>query len=368
MRAVSREHLGCVCGLHHVRLRVQVVEVPASHHGRLWTLAGCRVLHDTGLRGDRELTLSVQLRANGGLVVVPYGSAVGLEAPFVLRTFSSVAIEMTQVLVSRRSRSRAWRRPDFSSRAVQHPDGQKWYCVRARVQSTHLPTPCQEVPETCGTLAGAIASGVSRGWLVEGAPCGRLPASANLAVQPSVPDRSTAARRGDDCACANRRRRRKQRGRPARSAVCDWDGNSGGAHLYDLDSRTSVKFLVTTCNPVGCNRIARKSNRMAPNSSQCMLQLTTAQLEHVCVQPEIGQAGLGRRATAASGADVLAQSTFDTFDEATMLLELLPDKPYLLVPSTLAAGTEGTFEVRCALPALLRTVRAHVPSRCALGC
>ena len=71
--------------------------MPAAQHGRLWTLAGCRVVHDTGLCADRELTLSLQLRAGGGLVVIPYGSAPGREAPFVLRTFSSVAIEMTQV-------------------------------------------------------------------------------------------------------------------------------------------------------------------------------------------------------------------------------------------------------------------------------
>ena len=68
-----------------------------------------------------------------------------------------------------------------------------------------------------------------------------------------------------------------------------------------------------------------------------------------CLQPEIGEAGMGRRATIAGAADVLAQSAFDTFQDATLLLELLPDKPYLLVPSTLAPGVEGTFELRCAL-------------------
>lgn len=80
-----------------LRVGFQVVEVPAGHHGRLWTLAGRSVLHDTGLQGARELTLSLQLSPHTGVVVLPYCSAPGCEGPFVLRTFSSVAVEMTQV-------------------------------------------------------------------------------------------------------------------------------------------------------------------------------------------------------------------------------------------------------------------------------
>ena len=79
------------------KIGFQVVEVPARQHGRVWTLAGHNVLHDTGLQGDRELTLSLQLREGFALVVVPYCSKPGVEGAFVLRTFSSVAIEMTQV-------------------------------------------------------------------------------------------------------------------------------------------------------------------------------------------------------------------------------------------------------------------------------
>lgn len=71
-------------------------------------------------------------------------------------------------------------------------------------------------------------------------------------------------------------------------------------------------------------------------------------IDVLCLQPEGGEAGLGRRATTAKAADVLARSSFDTLQEATMLLELLPNKSYLLVPSTVAPGIEGTFELRCA--------------------
>jgi hypothetical protein len=79
-----------------VQFGFQVVELAAGHRDRLWTLAGQNVLHDSGLQAARELTLSVQLSGGSGLLVVPYCSAPGSEGPFVLRTFSSVAIEMTQ--------------------------------------------------------------------------------------------------------------------------------------------------------------------------------------------------------------------------------------------------------------------------------
>jgi hypothetical protein len=84
-----------------IQFGFQVIELPAGHHGRLWTLAGQNILHDSGLQSARELTLSVQLSGNAGIMVVPYCSTPGAEGPFVLRTFSSVAIEMTQVSFSR---------------------------------------------------------------------------------------------------------------------------------------------------------------------------------------------------------------------------------------------------------------------------
>ena len=71
--------------------------MPVGHHGRLWTLSGHRIMHDTGLQTARELTLTLQLKEKSGFVVVPYSAEPGSEAPFVLRTFSSVAVEMTQV-------------------------------------------------------------------------------------------------------------------------------------------------------------------------------------------------------------------------------------------------------------------------------
>lgn len=44
---------------------------------------------------------------------------------------------------------------------------------------------------------------------------------------------------------------------------------------------------------------------------------------------------------------ILVQSDFDRLDEATVLLEMQPEKACLLVPSTLASGVEGGFELRC---------------------
>ena len=67
------------------------------------------------------------------------------------------------------------------------------------------------------------------------------------------------------------------------------------------------------------------------------------------MQPELSDSGLGRRSSADNGSHVLVQSDFDTADEAVLLLELMPDKPYLLVPSTVTAGIEAPFEIRCAL-------------------
>lgn len=64
------------------------------------------------------------------------------------------------------------------------------------------------------------------------------------------------------------------------------------------------------------------------------------------LQPETCDAGLSR--ITSTGATVLAETAYDTWDEAMLLLELLPDKPYVLVPSTVAAGVEAPFEIRCA--------------------
>jgi hypothetical protein len=67
------------------------------------------------------------------------------------------------------------------------------------------------------------------------------------------------------------------------------------------------------------------------------------------MQPGMTESGLGRRDSVGDGAEVLVQSDFDTADEAILLLQLMPDKPYVLVPSTVAPGVEAPFEVRCAV-------------------
>ena len=64
------------------------------------------------------------------------------------------------------------------------------------------------------------------------------------------------------------------------------------------------------------------------------------------MQPQLWDSGLGRRSSIGDGSEVLVQSDFDSAAEAVILLELMPDKPYLLVPSTIAAGIEAPFELR----------------------
>ena len=62
----------------------------------------------------------------------------------------------------------------------------------------------------------------------------------------------------------------------------------------------------------------------------------------------MGDEGFGRRCNIVEQSDVLEESSFDTFEEAMLLLELHPDKPYVMVPSMVAAGFEAPFEMRCA--------------------
>ena len=64
------------------------------------------------------------------------------------------------------------------------------------------------------------------------------------------------------------------------------------------------------------------------------------------MQPELGENGWTSRTTRVSDDHVLVKSDYDRDDEAAILLELLPDKPCLIVPSTLTSGVEGRFELR----------------------
>jgi hypothetical protein len=65
------------------------------------------------------------------------------------------------------------------------------------------------------------------------------------------------------------------------------------------------------------------------------------------LQPEVGDSGLGRGLCIGPTRGVLAETAYDAWEEAMILLELLPDKPYVVVPSTAEAGVEAPFEIRC---------------------
>lgn len=65
------------------------------------------------------------------------------------------------------------------------------------------------------------------------------------------------------------------------------------------------------------------------------------------LQPELGPTGWKARTSFVEDDQILVQSDFDRLDEATVLLEMQPEKACLLVPSILASGVEGDFELRC---------------------
>lgn len=69
----------------------------SSQQMRIWTPSGEDLIHDTGLQGARELSVSIKLQPDKSLVVVPYCHLPGFQGPFILRSFSSIPIEMTQV-------------------------------------------------------------------------------------------------------------------------------------------------------------------------------------------------------------------------------------------------------------------------------
>jgi Calpain large subunit, domain III len=81
-----------------------VMEKPSAHYGRVWTQAGEHVLHDTGLQSARELSVTIRMSPEQCVIVVPYCSQPGQEGPFIIRTFSSAAIELTQVQIINRIR------------------------------------------------------------------------------------------------------------------------------------------------------------------------------------------------------------------------------------------------------------------------
>lgn len=74
-----------------------VMEKPTGHYGRVWSHAGEHVLHDTGLQAARELSVTINMSPEQCVIVVPYCCRPAQEGPFIIRTFSSAAIELTQV-------------------------------------------------------------------------------------------------------------------------------------------------------------------------------------------------------------------------------------------------------------------------------
>lgn len=74
-----------------------VLQVSQGRQGRVWSLAGEHVVHDTGLQASREVTFSTSLPPGKSIVLIPYSHVPGADGPFVMRTFSSVSIDVTQV-------------------------------------------------------------------------------------------------------------------------------------------------------------------------------------------------------------------------------------------------------------------------------
>jgi hypothetical protein len=143
------------------------------------------------MQGARELTFSLQLKADSGLVVVPYCTQPGQEGPFVLRTFSSIAIEMTQVQSQHvQQPSMPTSMPTVFSTVSLFMSGAQ--C--AFVQPQHF---WHLIVRLLLVRAGAIASGSGRGRRLAGAPGRRPPAAAVVAIKSTVHAVIAAARRGD---------------------------------------------------------------------------------------------------------------------------------------------------------------------------
>lgn len=64
------------------------------------------------------------------------------------------------------------------------------------------------------------------------------------------------------------------------------------------------------------------------------------------LQPELGPTGWKARTSLVEDDQILVKSDFDSLDEATVLLEMQPEKACLLIPSTVASGVQGRFELR----------------------
>lgn len=189
--------------------------------------------------------------------------------------------------------------------------------------------------------ADPIAAGAGRGRLVVGPPGGRAASAAHVALESAVHALHAAARASHGVARARGpARRRCAEGAPA-PRCGHWHCRARGA-------------------PPPCHFRRRRSGARGmgwalsrARSRGCCDSERQRALTSLGMQPEACDAGLGRISSA--GAAALSETPYDTWDEAMLLLELLPDKPYVLVPSTVAAGVEAPFEIRCAM---------HVPKRC----
>lgn len=134
-----------------------VFSAAGNHHGRIWTPAGQHLLHDTGLQGARELSLSIKLQTDRALIVVPYCHLPGFEGPFILRSFSSVPIEMTQVYRTLHKSIR-WIMYDYINKT------QRVFC------------------------AGSLTTGPCHRRGLERAPCGRGAKSSHVGIQSTIYD------------------------------------------------------------------------------------------------------------------------------------------------------------------------------------
>ncbi|GMH35385.1 hypothetical protein BSKO_03253 [Bryopsis sp. KO-2023] len=69
----------------------------SGRHGRLWELEDSDLMHDTGLTAAKEVAITIRITPKQPLLAIPYTSRQGQEGPFVLRSFSSLPVEVEQL-------------------------------------------------------------------------------------------------------------------------------------------------------------------------------------------------------------------------------------------------------------------------------
>lgn len=79
------------------RVGMTVLQVSADALGRRWEVKPHEVAAETGLTAAREVVVELKAEPGHAYVVVPYASAPGEEAAFVLRAFCSAPVEVEQL-------------------------------------------------------------------------------------------------------------------------------------------------------------------------------------------------------------------------------------------------------------------------------